>query len=90
MIRTSNGNLDMSLDCCCSIRVTVAPSEIVRFPWSGKDEEVGGGARAFSSVALRPPLERLLSRLVWPIEGHQAFRIHVIGQAIGALASYVG
>lgn len=53
-------------------------------------EEEVGGARAFSLVALRPPLERLLSRLVWPIEDRQAFRIHVIGQAIGALASCVG
>ena len=86
----------MSIDCGCSIRVISAPSEIVRFPWSGKGEEghgscvVGSSAMAFSLVALRTPLERLLSRLVWPIEDRQAFSIHVIGQAIGALASCVG
>lgn len=82
----------MKRDCDFSISVTLAPSDVVGFPWSRGTEDahnplvVGQGARVFCLVALRLSLERLLSRLVRPVEGRQPFKIQFIGQVIKELS----
>ena len=93
MVRNSSGNFDMNSDWDFSISVTLAPSDIVGFPWSRGREDghsplvVGNGARIFCLVALRLSLERLLSRLLRPVEGRQPFKIRFIGQVIKELAT---
>lgn len=83
----------MNIDCDCSIFVFLAPLETAEFSSSGSGEErqisrVGGSGAAdiFVGASRRSP-DRSRSRLFWPVESRQPFRIHDNGQANGPLAT---
>ena len=67
-----------------------APLETVELPFSSREEKehpsrvVADSARPSFLGALRS-LERVLSRVSWPLGSRQPFRIHVNGDVIGVL-----